>query len=256
MSIIYSIVNQKGGVGKTTTAVSIASILGKKGNKTLLIDFDPQSNATSGLGLYEDNYTYTIYDALMKNVEIQKAVYPTAISNLYILPSSQDLSGAEIELVSEFNRERFLQNCLADIKDDFDYIIIDCPPSLGLLTINALTTSDFVLIPVQSEYYALEGLARLTNTIEMIKQALNPKLELKGILMTMFDKRVALSKQVEDEARSFFNEQVFKTMIPRNVRLSEAPSFGEPIILYDKKSKGAKAYKNLVKEIFYEQKTR
>ncbi|OGI08096.1 MAG: hypothetical protein A2Y40_09755 [Candidatus Margulisbacteria bacterium GWF2_35_9] len=252
MCVIYSIVNQKGGVGKTTTAVSVASILGKNGKRTLLIDFDPQSNATSGLGLYEDNYTYTVYDALLKNVDVKKAVYPTAINKLFIIPSSKDLSGAEIELVSEFNRERFLQNCLKPILNDFDYIIIDCPPSLGLLTINALTASHFVLIPVQSEYYALEGLARLTSTIEMIKKALNPTLAIKGILMTMFDKRVALSKQVEDEARNFFTDQVFKTMIPRNVRLSEAPSFGEPIILYDKKSKGAKAYKSLVKEIFYE----
>ncbi len=251
MAEILSIVNQKGGVGKTTTTVSMAAILGKKGKKTLIVDLDPQANATSGLGLYEANFSFTIYDALIKAIDVKKAIYPSAVNNLFILPSSKDLAGAEIELVSEFNRERFLQNCLATIRDQYDYILIDCPPSLGLLTINALTASDQVLIPVQSEYYALEGLARLTATIEMVKKALNPTLQLKGIIVTMFDSRISLSRQVEEEARSFFKEKVFETVIPRNVRLSEAPSFGEPISVYDKKSKGAKAYKNLVKEIFY-----
>ncbi|MDD5455567.1 MAG: ParA family protein [Candidatus Margulisbacteria bacterium] len=250
---IYCIVNQKGGVGKTTTAVSLASILGKKNHKTLLIDLDPQANATSGLGLYDKTFTYTVYDVLLKSVDVNKAIYPTAISDLYILPSTKDLAGAEIELVSEFNRERFLQVCLSRVQDMFEYIIIDCPPSLGLLTINALTASHYVLIPVQSEYYALEGLARLTGTIDLVKKALNPELQIRGIVVTMFDKRVTLSRQVEEEAREYFKEKVFQTVIPRNVRLSEAPSFGEPIIIYDKKSKGAKAYKNLVKEIFYGQ---
>jgi len=251
MGDVYSIVNQKGGVGKTTTAVSVAAVLSKKGKKTLLVDLDPQANATSGLGLYEDTFSNTVYDVLVKSIDINKAIYPTAVNNLFILPSSKDLAGAEIELVPEFNRERFLFNCLASIKDSFDNILIDCPPSLGLLTINALTASDYVLIPVQSEYYALEGLARLTSTIEMVRKALNPKLTVKGIVVTMFDKRISLSRQVEEEARSFFKEKVFQTVIPRNVRLSEAPSFGEPITIYDKKSKGAKAYKSLVKEIFY-----
>jgi chromosome partitioning protein len=252
MGEIYSIVNQKGGVGKTTSAVSMAAILGKRGHKTLLVDLDPQANATSGLGLYDHRFAYTVYDALIHSVDTSKAVYPTAIEHLSILASSKDLAGAEIELVSEFNRERFLTNCLASIKDQYEYILIDCPPSLGLLTINALTASDWVIIPVQAEYYALEGLARLTQTIDMVKKALNPTLKIRGIMITMFDKRVSLSRQVEDEARGFFKEQVFQTVIPRNVRLSEAPSFGEPITVYDKKSKGAKAYKSLVKEIFYE----
>jgi chromosome partitioning protein len=252
MGKIYSIVNQKGGVGKTTSAVSMAAILGKRGHKTLLVDLDPQANATSGLGLYDHRFTYTVYDALIHAVDASKAIYPTAIEHLSILAASKDLAGAEIELVSEFNRERFLATCLAPIRDQYDYILIDCPPSLGLLTINALTASDWVIIPVQAEYYALEGLARLTQTIDMVKKALNPQLEIRGIMITMFDKRVGLSRQVEEEARSFFKEKVFPTVIPRNVRLSEAPSFGEPITVYDKKSKGAKAYKSIVKEIFYD----
>ena len=252
MGDIYSIVNQKGGVGKTTSAVSMAAILGKRGKKTLLVDLDPQANATSGLGLLDHRFTYTVYDALIHAVDASKAIYPTAIEHLSILAASKDLAGAEIELVSEFNRERFLAQCLAPIKDQFEYILIDCPPSLGLLTINALTASDWVIIPVQAEYYALEGLARLTQTIDMVKKALNPALQIKGIMITMHDKRVGLSRQVEDEARSFFKEKVFQTVIPRNVKLSEAPSFGEPITVYDKKSKGAKAYKSLVKEIFHE----
>ena len=252
MSQIFSIVNQKGGVGKTTSTVSLAAILGKKGYNTLLVDLDPQANATSGLGLYEDAYTYTIYDVMLKSLETRKAIYPTSVPKLHILPSCKDLAGAEIELVSEFNRERFLRNCLEQVSADFDFILIDCPPSLGLLTINALTASQFVLIPVQSEYYALEGLARLTSTIEMVKKALNPSLIIKGIFITMTDNRISLSRQVEEEARQFFKEKVYLTTIPRNVRLSEAPSFGQPITTYDKKSKGAKAYKLLAKEIFYE----
>ncbi len=252
MGDIYSIVNQKGGVGKTTSAVSMAAILGKRGKKTLLVDLDPQANATSGLGLFDHRFTYTVYDALIHAVEASKAIYPTAIEHLSILAASKDLAGAEIELVSEFNRERFLERCLAPIKDQFDYILIDCPPSLGLLTINALTASNWVIIPVQAEYYALEGLARLTQTIDMVKKALNPLLKIRGIMITMHDKRVGLSRQVEDEARNYFKDKVFQTVIPRNVRLSEAPSFGEPITIYDKKSKGAKAYKSIVKEIFYE----
>lgn len=249
MGVIYSLVNQKGGVGKTTSAVSISAILGKKHHRTLLIDLDPQANATSGLGFYENRYSHTIYDVLIGKTDIHQAIYPTEVDQLFLIPSSKDLSGAEIELVSEFNRERFLKNCLEKIINEFDYVIIDCPPSLGLLTINALAASNYVLIPVQSEYYALEGLARLTNTIEMVRKALNPDLQIKGIIMTMFDKRLGLSRQVDEEARGFFKDLVFDTVIPRNVRLSEAPSFGEPIIIYDKKSKGAKAYKNLVKEL-------
>ena len=248
---IISLVNQKGGVGKTTTAVNVSALLGKKNKKTLLVDLDPQANATSGLGLYENNFSYSVYDALLGNIDAHQAVYPTAISNLSIMPSTKDLSGAEIELVSEFNREKFLKTLLDKIKNDYDFIIIDCPPSLGLLTINALVASTEVIIPVQSEYYALEGLARLTQTINAVKKALNENLEIKGIVLTMFDNRLGLSKQVEQEVRSHMGDIVFNSIIPRNVKLSEAPSFGEPIINYDKKSKGAKAYKNLTKEIIY-----
>jgi len=242
-------VNQKGGVGKTTSAVNIAAMLAKKSQKTLLIDLDPQANATSGLGLYENNYTHSVYEALLGNIEPEQAIYPSAVKNLSVMPSSKDLSGAEIELVSEFNREKFLQAVMTKIEGKFDIVIIDCPPSLGLLTINSLTASTEIIIPVQAEYYALEGLARLMQTIESVKKALNPELFIKGILITMYDKRLGLSKQVEEEARDHLKDLVFKTVIPRNVKLSEAPGFGEPISNYDKKSKGAKAYKNLIKEL-------
>ncbi len=246
---IISMVNQKGGVGKTTSAVNIAAMLAKKSQKTLLIDLDPQANATSGLGLYENNYTHSVYEALLGNIEPAQAIYPSAVKNLSVMPASKDLSGAEIELVSEFNREKFLQTMIKKIDGMFDIVIIDCPPSLGLLTINSLTASTEIIIPVQAEYYALEGLARLMQTIESVKKALNPKLFIKGVLITMYDKRLGLSKQVEEEARDHLKDLVFKTVIPRNVKLSEAPSFGEPISTYDKKSKGAKAYKNLIKEL-------
>lgn len=248
---IISLVNQKGGVGKTTSAVNIAAMLGKKGKSTLLVDLDPQANATSGLGLYENKFSHSVYQAMLANIDPNLAVYPTAVSNLSIMPSTKDLAGAEIELVSEFNRERFIKNMLDKLQQSFDFIIIDCPPSLGLLTVNVLTASTEIIIPVQCEYYALEGLARLMQTIETVKKALNPQLTIKGILLTMHDSRLGLSRQVEEEARQHLGELVFETVIPRNVKLSEAPSFGEPIISYDKKSKGAKAYKNLIKEIIY-----
>ncbi len=246
---IISLVNQKGGVGKTTSSVNIAAMLGKKSKRTLLIDLDPQANATSGLGLYENNFNRSVYEAMLGNIDPRQAVYPTAISNLSIMPATKDLAGAEIELVSEFNREHFLKKMITKLGDDFEIIIIDCPPSLGLLTINALTASTEVIIPVQCEYFALEGLARLTQTIDTVKNALNPELKIKGVLMTMYDSRLGLSRQVDEEARQHLGALVFETVIPRNVKLSEAPSFGEPIINYDKKSKGAKAYKNLIKEI-------
>lgn len=251
MQQIISVVNQKGGVGKTTSSVNISSILGSKGYRTLLIDLDPQSNATSGLGLYANNFSYSIYHALMNLIDVNKAIYPTGVENLFILPATRELAGAEIELVNEVARETFLKDTLSKLQNQFEYIIIDCPPSLGLLTINALTASDYTLIPVQSEYYALEGLASLTSTINMVKKRLNPQLKIKGIIVTMFDSRNSLSKQVEQEARNHFKDKVYTTIIPRNVKLSEAPSFGEPIIIYDKKSKGSKAYKNLVKEMIY-----
>lgn len=251
MTQIISVVNQKGGVGKTTSAVSIASVLGAKGYKTLLVDFDPQSNATSGLGLYPETFSYSIYHALFDLVDVNKAVYPTAVENLSVLPATRDLAGAEIELVNEVARETFLKGALLKLQKKFDYVIIDCPPSLGLLTINALTASNYALIPVQSEYYALEGLASLQSTINMVKKRLNPDLEIKGIIITMYDTRNSLSRQVENEAREYFKNRVYTTIIPRNVKLSEAPSFGEPIIIYDKKSKGSKAYKNLVKEMIH-----
>jgi chromosome partitioning protein len=246
---VISLVNQKGGVGKTTSAINISAVLSKKNKRTLLIDLDPQANATSGLGLYENNFTHSIYQAMLGNIEVHQAIYTTAVENLSIIPATKDLAGAEIELVSEFNRERFLKNMIEKINDQFDLIIIDCPPSLGLLTINALTASTEVIIPVQCEYFALEGLARLMQTIESVKKVLNPNLKVKGVLMTMYDNRLGLSRQVDEEARQYLGDLVFQTVIPRNVKLSEAPSFGEPIIVYDKKSKGSKAYKNLAKEI-------
>lgn len=249
MAKIIAVTNQKGGVGKTTTAVNLSSCLAYIGKKTLLIDCDPQGNATSGFGIEKSDYTYSVYDCLVDSSKTKDAVVKTKYSNMSVLPSSPDLSAAEIELAYEENREFFLKNAISDIKNDFDFIIIDSPPSLGMITINILTASDSILIPIQCEYYALEGVSQLINTVKTIKKKLNSKIEIEGVLGTMYDGRTNLSIQVLEEVKRFFPNKIYKTVIPRNIRLSEAPSFGEPIIKYDVTSKGASAYMSLAKEV-------
>ncbi len=247
MGKIISIANQKGGVGKTTTAINLSTILAKKGKKVLMIDADPQGNATSGVGVDKD-VEISVYDLLVNDIEAKDAIQKTEIRNLSICPSNINLAGAEVELVSMMSREYRLKEKLDTIKDDYDYIIIDCPPSLGLITLNSFTASDSVLIPVQCEYYALEGLGQLLNTINLVKKHLNKSLQVEGALLTMYDIRTNLSNQVVKEVKGYFGERVYKTVIPRNVRLSEAPSYGMPISVYDPKSKGAKSYEKFVKE--------
>jgi chromosome partitioning protein len=249
MSRVIAIANQKGGVGKTTTAINISACLADIGRKTLLIDTDAQANATSGLGVDPRQISRSIYHVLMDGAVVSDVIIPTDLKLLSLLPANFDLMGAEVEMVSLIARENRLRSALKSIRDQYDYIIIDCPPSLGLLTLNTLTACDSILIPIQCEYYALEGLGQLLETITLVQENLNPDLEIEGVLLTMQDKRIKLSEQVISEVRHFFKGQVYKTAIPRNVRLSEAPSFGKPIILYDIRSSGAKAYKKLTKEI-------
>ena len=249
MGKIIAVTNQNGGVGKTTTSVNLSSCLAYEGKRTLLVDCDPQSNSTSGLGYERGDYTLSVYDCLIDPEKTKDAVIKTKYMDLYLLPSSSDLSAAEIELAFEENRENFLKNALNKIKDDYDYIIIDAPPALGMITINIMTACDSVLIPIQCEYYALEGLSQLISTIRKIKKSYNKKIEIEGVLGTMYDGRTNLSIQVLDEVKKYFPDLVYKSIIPRNVRLSEAPSFGEPIIKYDRTSKGADAYISLAKEI-------
>lgn len=249
MGKTIAIANQKGGVAKTTTAVNLSACLATLGKKILLIDIDPQGNASSGLGVNKLTPMRCIYDVVVNNVPISKVIMPTEIKNLYVIPATIQLAGAEVELVSAISRETKLKKALAEVKDQYDYIYIDCPPSLGLLTLNALTAADSILIPIQCEYYALEGLSQLMNTVQLVQKHLNPNLKIEGAVLTMFDARTNLSIQVVDEVKTYFKEKVFTSIIPRNVRLSEAPSFGQPIIIYDSKSKGAEMYMELAKEV-------
>lgn len=248
MGKIISVANQKGGVGKTTTTVNLSTILAKKGKKVLLIDTDPQGNATSGLGVSKD-VELSVYDILIGDTEFDETLQETAIKNLKVCPSNISLAGAEVQLVSMMSREQRLKTKLDKIKDQYDYILIDCPPSLGLVTLNAFTASDSVLIPVQCEYFALEGLGQLLNTVNLVKKHLNKNFEIEGALLTMYDARTNLSNQVVKEVKKYFEDKVYKTVIPRNVRLSEAPSYGMPITVYDPRSKGAKAYEKFAKEL-------
>jgi chromosome partitioning protein len=249
MSHILAIVNQKGGVGKTTTAVNLATLLAAKGKRVLVVDADPQGNATSGFGFDKNNQEKTLYDVLINNEPIQHAVHDTGRNNLFLIPSNIQLAGAEIELVNLVSRETFLKRSLTEIRDQYDFILMDCPPSLGLLTVNALTAADGVLVPIQSEYYALEGLTQLMETVTLIKRGLNPHLSVFGVVVTMFDSRTQLAHQVAAEVRRYFGDKVFRTIIPRNVRLSEAPSFGKSINEYDPRSKGAESYDALAREV-------
>ena len=246
---IISITNQKGGVGKTTTAINLASYLSESGNKVLLIDLDAQSNASSGVGLKTEEIKENVYDLIINNEPLKNVLYPTPFDNLHAIPSTRDLAGAEIELVGTVSRETILKARIDPLREYYDYIIIDCPPSLALLTINALVASDKVMIPVQCEYFALEGIASLINTLTLVKEVYNPHLEIGGIVLTMYDKRTALNRQVVENARLYFNELVFDTIIPRNIRLTEAPSHGMPIALYSPDCSGALAYERLAEEV-------
>lgn len=249
MGKIVAIANQKGGVGKTTTSVNLGACLAYIGKKVLLVDVDPQGNATSGVGIDKADVEQCIYDILVEDIPAEKVVKGTKVENLFAIPATIQLAGAEIELVPTISREVRLKRALENLKSEYDYIIIDCPPSLGLLTLNALTASDAVLIPVQCEYYALEGLSQLLNTVRLVQKHLNNQLAIEGVLLTMLDARTNLGIQVIEEVKKYFQEKVFQTIIPRNIRLSEAPSHGEPIIIYDPKSRGAEVYLDLAKEV-------
>ena len=251
MGKVIAVASQKGGVGKTTTAINLSACAADEGKRVLLVDIDPQGNAASGIGVQVDEARPTLYEVLVDNLPIDDAIQREVFTNLDVLPAGQKLSGAEVELVGVMARETRLRHALQGVRDRYDYIFVDCPPSLGLLTVNTLTAADSVLIPLQCEYYALEGLTQLVRTIQLVQENLNPGLRIEGVLLTMFDARVNLSQQVADEARKFFSDRVYRTMIPRNVRLSEAPSFGKPIIHYDGTSSGAVSYRALAQEVIH-----
>jgi len=246
---IIAIANQKGGVGKTTTSINLSACIAIQDKKVLLIDLDPQGNATSGVGINKNEVKKSVYDILINDDDIRKVTKKTQIDNLDLCPASITLAGAEVELVNLISRESRMKNAIDCVRDDYDYIIIDCPPSLGLLTLNAFTAADSVIVPIQCEYYALEGLSQFMNTIKLVQKHLNTTLRIEGIVLTMFNARAKLCVQVADEVKNHFKEKVYKSFIPRNIRLSEAPSFGMPIILYDSKSRGAKSYIELATEV-------
>ncbi len=249
MGKVIAISNQKGGVGKTTTAINLSACLALRGKKVLVIDSDPQGNTSSGLGIDGNSVENSTYDCIVDELPIKEAITETEYKNLWVCPGNINLAGAELELVDEKDRESRLKKAIDVVKDDYDFIIIDCPPSLGLITLNAMKAADSVLIPIQCEYYALEGLSQLTKTIKMVKQGLNKNLKIEGVLLTMYDSRTRLSVQVVEEVKKYFGATVYDTVIPRNVRLSEAPSYGMPIVAFDKRSKGAACYKKLAAEV-------
>ena len=249
MANVIALANQKGGVGKTTTSVNLGACLANEGQRVLLIDLDPQGNATSGLGVDKKQIEQSIYDVMINDVPLADVIQSSSHKGLDIAPTTIELSGAEVELTSMMARETRLKDAFGDVRDQYDYILIDCPPSLGLLTINAFTAADSILIPVQSEYYAMEGLSQLMNTMKLVQKHFNRNLTIEGVLLTMFDKRTNLGQQVNSEVQKFFGDQVYKTIIPRNVRLSEAPSYGQAIVDYDPRSTGAKVYQQLAKEV-------
>lgn len=251
MSRVIAIANQKGGVGKSTTAINLSSCLGEMGQKVLTIDMDPQGNTTSGMGVDKDEQENTIYELLLSECEIEESIIKLEFDNVFLIPSNVNLAGAEIELIGIESKEFILKNQIEKIKEEYDYIVIDCPPSLNMLTINAMTTADTVLVPIQCEYYALEGLSQLMHTIELVQERLNPDLEIEGVVFTMYDARTNLSLQVVENVKNNLNQNIYKTIIPRNVRLAEAPSHGLPINYYDTKSTGAESYRLLAEEVIH-----